>query len=303
MSSPPPHKERTFNDARIIKEDPSHAAPRAAGLEVFFPRQGEGAFARMPLEVEVSLYEERFQDADGFGFALRFRQVIVALTCERCDIARDGRYERVLPRDEIVDSIKRTIQTTGSGAASADAKASFSLPALLNGLMGASAGVEGKIAGSTEATESRLQERVRDYWIVSYAPEHRWRVGIDGLGDPTKDGLFLDGRYFNKPPAGASDADACVPLCYAEPDGDAPYAIVIELRARKADCAYIPLGQRKEDDLWKEQNRKKIEELLALRMLEDQNREDGFTPPDGEVILARGRLMVERCDADDQTGH
>ena len=73
------------------------ALPRAADLELFTPRQGEGFFDRSPLAVEVSLGDQDLRDEDGFGFSLRFRRVIIALLLEHCKLAREGRYERTCP--------------------------------------------------------------------------------------------------------------------------------------------------------------------------------------------------------------
>jgi len=74
-------------DAAYEREGPTCALKRAAELELFGPRQGEGRFACSPLEIEVSLGEQDLRDQDGFGFSLRFRRVIVALAFEGCELS------------------------------------------------------------------------------------------------------------------------------------------------------------------------------------------------------------------------
>ena len=66
----------------------------------------------------------------------------------------------------------------------------------------------------------------------------------------------------------------------------------MELRALKSDCVYLPGISKPAAEVWAQRNREKIENILVLKMLEEQNRADGEQNPDGEIVLPRARLFV-----------
>ena len=102
---------------------------------------------------------------------------------------------------------------------------------------------------------------------------------------------MLRGLYLNKPADGRA-GDDYNPLCILNPVGRRPYAVTVELRAKKRDCVYLPLGDEPTGQAWEKRNKNQIERLLALKMLEELNRADGLDPPEGELILARAMLGV-----------
>lgn len=70
------------------------------------------------------------------------------------------------------------------------------------------------------------------------------------------------------------------------------FMLNVELRARKIDCVYIPHDDKKSKQKMTHKNKEKIEKILALKMLEQQNYSDGLEPPEGEVVLAHGQVLI-----------
>jgi hypothetical protein len=278
-------------DAVYDREGPACAVRFAADLELFKPRQGEGCFARSPLEIEVSLGEQDLRDEHGFGFSLRFRRVIVALTLEGCDVARQGRYERTLPAEDFAQFLKRVVDTSRFAKAQGRVGSSKILSNLLSAL-GIELSAQAEVAASLERGNIKTIESKVNLKIVRFVANTRWEIGHPQLGDPSAIDTLLRGMYFNKPADGRME-DEYSPLCYVEPLDRRPYTVTIELRVKKADCVYVPLGNESGGEAWEKKNKTQVERLLAVRMLEELNRADGLEPPEGEIILARARLIVK----------
>lgn len=278
------------DDAVYDREGPTSALPLAADLELFRARQGEARFACSPLEIEVSLGEQDLRDEDGFGFSLRFRRVIVALTLEGCELARKGRYERTLPAEDFLQLLKRVVDTSRLAKGQARGGSSNLLSSLLSTL-GIELSAQAEVAASLQRGDTRTVESKINFKIVGFVASARWEIGHRELGDPSEIDGLLRGSYFNKPADGRTE-DEYNPLCYLEPHGRRPYAVTVELRAKKTDCVYLPLGDKLGGETWERSNKVLIEQLLAFKMLEELNRADGFEPPEGEIILARAKLTV-----------
>lgn|GEM_PF-5584872 len=284
-----------MEDADFRVEPPACAVRYAAQLEVFPPRQGQGTFSRTPLEVEVSLGEQTFRDPasdDEVGFKLRFSRVVIEVIVDRGRISRSDRYQRTLPADEFKQHLRRFLESSRSKEGEIKGGLAIRLGRLLN-VLGFNFDVSGKAArgskrGSVESTESNLT-----FKLVRWVGAGRWEIGHPEFGDPREIDSLLRGAYLADP-ADSKTSDDYSPLCYLEPDSDTKYSAVIELRARLSDCVYIPLGKSLPEPAWALRNRHLIEKRLVEKMLQDQARAAGLEPPDGEVILARGRLDITK---------
>ena len=53
-------------------------------------------------------------------------------------------------------------------------------------------------------------------------------------------------------------------------------------------------GEPADGEMWEQRNKRIIEQILVLKMLKEQNRADGLEAPEGELILARARLIVRK---------
>lgn len=103
-----------MDEATISRKGPTSAARYAADLELFLPRQGEVAFEQTPLELEVSFGEQDFTDSDGFGFKLSFRRAFIEVILEDCEILKEGRYKRSLPKEQFRHLLKRFSEKKGT---------------------------------------------------------------------------------------------------------------------------------------------------------------------------------------------
>ncbi|WP_152615735.1 hypothetical protein [Leisingera sp. ANG-M1] len=279
-----------MEDIQISRLNLTSAARYAADLEVFLPRQGETMFANLPFDVEASFGEQEFTDEDGFGFKLSFRRAFIEVIPENCEIAREGRYQRSLPREKFQHLLKRVSEDHGSRRMNASGGISLRLAKLLSAV-----GIESKLhaevqrslqSGDIQSIESQL-----DFKIVRWVGAGRWQIGHEVIGDPNELSGELRGGYFT-PPGDEITEGALNPLCFLNPTGGNEYTAIVELRARKRDCIYQPLGEERNEARWAKKNRVQIERLLTLKMLEEQNRKDGLSPPEGEVVLARGGIVV-----------
>ncbi|MEO0666727.1 MAG: hypothetical protein AAFZ99_02315 [Pseudomonadota bacterium] len=283
---------------RVTRTGPTCAARYAADLELFLPRQGQQKYDQLPLEIEVSLGEHQFSEGDGFGFSLRFRQVIVEVIMNDCEMSREGRYERKVDKEAFHHYLKRIKDKSTSKRGSVSTGISARLSQVLSAL-----GVEASVmaeaeaqlrAGDIETLESRI-----DFKIVRWAGAGRWHIGHEVLGDPNELDGTLKGGYISQPKDAQSTPELS-PLCVLLPLSQVGYAATVELRARKNDCVYKPLGPERNEERWERKNRSQIEHVLALKMLEEQNRRDGFQAPEGEIILSRGRINVGWEDHDER---
>jgi hypothetical protein len=177
----------------------------------------------------------------------------------------------------------------------AKAEARGGLSRILSNLfsaLGVEASAHAEVAASLQRGDTKTIESKIKFKIVRFIPNTRWEIGHQELGDPSEIGNLLRGRYLNEPADGRAE-DEYNPLCYVEPLDRRRYAVTVELRAKKADCHYIPLGREAGGETWEKQNKTQIQWLLAFKMLEELNCADGLEPPEGEVILARARLTVK----------
>lgn len=281
-----------YTDVEYQRERVRHAVRYAAALEVFPPPQGEGTFSTTPLHVEASLGAQEFRGDTGIGFELRFRRVILELIADRCEIAQRDRYERTLPPEDYNHFLRRVAETSRLG----EARGSLGVTGLLNRILG-SFGVEADAQSSVAAKllseqrseiESRLSVK-----IVRWIGAGRWEIGHEIIGDPNEIDGLLRGAYLSVRGDGRKK-DEPNPLCKLHPIGEEDYRVSIELRARKIDCEYRPLGGKLSGPIWSRLNREKIEKILALKMLEEANHAEGLTAPEGEVVLARASLEARR---------
>ncbi|MBL8659755.1 MAG: hypothetical protein JNM75_08370 [Rhodospirillales bacterium] len=277
-------------DVAYERDEPSCAVPLAASLELFGPSQGKGCFSRSPLEIEVSVGEQNLRNGEGFGFSLHFRRVIVALLFENCELMREGRYERTLPAEDFVQFLKRVVDTSRIAKGQVKAGTTKLLSSFLSTL-GIELSAQANVVGSLERGDTKTIESKINFKIVRFVAGARWEIGHEILGDPTEIDNLLRGSYFNQPADVRNEAEY-YPLCFVEPVGRRPYAVTIELRAKKADCVYVPLGNEPAGDPWERKNKEAIERLLALKMLKEQNQADALQCPEDEIILARARLSA-----------
>lgn len=277
---------------------PKSVARYAAELELFVPRQGQADWLKTPLEVEVSLGEQTFIDGtseDRFGFTLRFRKVILDVTTYNCVISRTGRYERTLPQDEFKQFIKRVIESSRMAGAEGGMGVSSSLTKLLSAV-GLDLSAHARVAGEIKKGNLTSIESSLPFKLVRWVGAGRWEIGHDQIGDPREIDGLLKGAYFSHPSDGRSAEDTN-PVCFIEPSGTANYSVVVELRARLGDCVYFPVGDLPPEPLWVRRNKDTVEALLVQKMLRERNRADGHKPPEGEIILSRGRLVIRRDKA------
>ncbi|WP_298852238.1 hypothetical protein [uncultured Ruegeria sp.] len=281
-----------MESARVTRIGPNSAARFAADLEIFLPRQGESSFSNIPFEVEASFGEQDFTDEGGFGFKLSFRRVFLEVITVGCEILRDNRYQRSLPRDQFQHLLKSVSDSSSMRKASAGAGVSLQLSRVLSALgIESSAHVEAQKSintGDFQSLESDLE-----FKIVRWVGANRWQIGHEVLGDPSELSGELRGGYLS-PIGDGREEDSSNPLCSLGPTKNTKYSAIVELRARKRDCVYRPLGKQRNEDRWASKNRTQIERLLTLKMLEEQNRKDGLSPPEGEVVLARGSIEVAK---------
>ncbi|WP_299733126.1 hypothetical protein [uncultured Tateyamaria sp.] len=282
----------SMEDARINRIGPTSAARYAADLETFLPRQGESIFSRVPFEIEASFGEQEFTDNDGFGFKLSFRRAFVEVIPENCEISRDGRYQRSLPRDQFHHLLKRVSESSSSKKGIASGGVSLQFSKILSAL-GIETSLHGEMqkkiqTGDMQSTESQLE-----FKIVRWVGASRWQIGHEVIGDPNEPSGELRGGYFSQLGDDAEDGSSN-PLCFLIPKKGSKFSASVELRARKRDCVYSPLGDERNEESWAKKNKTQIERLLTLRMLEEQNRADGLSPPEGEVVLARGHIEVSK---------
>lgn len=281
-----------MESARITRIGPTSAARYAADLEIFLPRQGESSFANIPFEVEASFGEQEFTDDEGFGFKLSFRRVFLEVIPEGCEILRENRYQRSLPKDQFQHLLKSVHESSGAGKANVKSGVSLRLAQVLSALgveTSAHVEVEKNIqAGNFQSVESDLE-----FKIVRWIGANRWQIGHEVLGDPSELSGELRGGYLSQIGDDREEGSSN-PLCNLGPTKNAKYSASVELRARKLDCIYQPLGKERNEARWAKKNRNQIERLLTLKMLEEQNRRDGLAPPEGEVVLARGSIEVAK---------
>ena len=195
-----------------------------------------------------------------------------------------------MPAEDFLQLLKRVIDTSRLARGEAKGGSSNLLSNLLFTL-GIELSAKAEVAASLQRGDTRTVESKINFKIVRFLANARWEIGHAELGDPSEIDGLLRGSYFNKPADGRK-ADEYNPLCYVEPDGRRRYAVTVELRARKADCVYRPLGDESGGEAWEKGNKVLIENLLTFKMLEEQNRNDGLEPPEDEVILARAKLTV-----------
>ena len=273
---------------------PTCALRYAAELELFKPRQGEGNFERTPLELEVSLGEQLFTGDTNrglIGFKLRFRRVILEVLVKNGQISRDDRYQRTLSQEEFSQYLKRVSESTQVAEGSLEGGVSGPLSKILSAI-GVDVSAHAKVAGDIKRGRSSAIESSVSLKIVRWIGTGRWEIGHEELGDPGEIDGLLKGAYLSYPGDGRSREDYN-PLCYVEPHGNR-YSVGVELRARLADCVYIPEGLMKEEPSWSRKNRQIIEARLVQKMLQEQNERDGLDPPEGEVVLARGGLLIKK---------
>lgn len=287
--------ERTLNDARVVHYSPDHAVKYAAQLAFSPPRQDRGGeFESMPLEAVVTFGEQEFREQDGFGFSLRFRRAVLALYLLRCNIFPGSEYERTLSNDESMQVFRRTNDIDFAGGAGASVNVGVNSQIPLLGIF-AKGGAKADYTADMKRRELEVERFSKKYKIVGKIPNNRWEIGTQKHGDPTTESGCLHNMYFLPPGDTPLDSETGYsPLCIVGPNGKDNYAITAELRVRKADCVYIPHTAKNEKCSDINSNKLVMEKLVATKMLEEQNRRDGFDPPEGELIIARGRIYVER---------
>ena len=279
------------DDASFSRRGPTNAMRYAAELELFLPRQGEGRFSNAPLEIEVSLGEQEFRDKDGIGFCLRFRRVIVEIIPKYCEIERDQRYRRTLPREDFTQFLKRVVEKGRLGRVGA--KAGMNGLSKILAAVGIDMALTGEVAASLESNNTQTIESKVDFPIVRWVAAGRWEIGHSVLGDPSELDGCLKGGYFGDPGDGRTPDDYN-PLCILKPRGSRDYHVDIELRAKFGDCAFRSLSDERDEEEWAKKNKEEIMRILALKLLREQNRSDGLEPPDDELILGRSRLIVKQ---------
>jgi len=265
----------------------------AAELEIFPPPQGTENFDRAPLHLEVTLGRSDFQESPSgvdVGFALQFRRVIIELILDNAEIALEDRYSHSLASEVFKRSIRRTVESSSRKGAERDGGLSLNIDHIFSALK-----IDGKLRKklSEEFQRGNFEsiESAPPFLVVKYASGRRWEVGHSELGDPSQKDGILHGSYLSheKGPDGQYS-----PLCYISPLEDGPYGVSVELRASLTDCVYTPTGVIWNEEKWMKRNRERIERRLVTKMLQEQNRADGYDPPPGEVILARGYIGFER---------
>ena len=278
--------------------------PGAAELEVFGPRQGEESADRLAVAVEVTLGEGEYPNPeaeDGFGITLAFRRVIVALMPDRCEVDRDGRYERIVPAEEFRKAIVRQENeasgTSTEAGAEAEAQAGFEASWFAKLFLG----IRGKAETSCSFGDTRTVdiETVAHCAVVGVLPGHRWEIGrfiADVLGAREGPLGVLRGSFFAQPSTAGEGSD----LCAVTATGTKGFTVTVELRAKIADCIVTPLGPEAGGSLKARMNKALIEQRLGIKFLEEKNRRKGHKPSPGEVVLARAAISVKPAKGQDR---
>lgn len=281
-----------MEEARISRIGPTSAARYAADLELFLPRQGETVFSNVPFEIEASFGEQEFTDNDGFGFKLSFRRAFIEIVPENCEISREGRYQRSLPKEQFRHLLKRVNESSSAKKARISGGVSLQFSKILSAL-GIETSLHGEVQKTLQSGDTQSIESHLDFKIVRWVGASRWQIGHEVIGDPSEASGELRGGYLSQL-GDDVDEGSSNPLCFLIPERGSRFAATVELRARKRDCVYLPLGEERNEERWAKKNRTQIERLLTLKMLEEQNRADGLNPPEGEVVLSRGRIEVSK---------
>jgi len=279
--------------ALISISEPEFAFPNTATIELYEPEDEEKLFSCCPLLVDLFIGDEPIYPGGEkrAGFTLRFKRVFLALALRECTVDRKQRYEYVLPTEDFNQVLQRVVENSKSGEVGAKAQTNTILKSLLSAFgldAEAKVNVEASIkSGKIDTLDSKLK-----FKLVRCISNRRWEIGHEFLGDPTEMDSLLRERYLHKSNYGEPE-DKRPPLCLMKPKGRKPYIIDVELRARKSDCVYVPISSRSVRGQ-SHSKKEKIEELYVLKVLETQNRRDGFVLPRGEVVLARSVLKVRR---------
>lgn len=281
-----------MENARITRIGPTSAARYAADLELFLPRQGESVFSNVPFEIEVSFGEQEFTDDSGFGFKLSFRRAFIEIISDNCEISRDGRYQRTLPKEQFQHLLRRVSESSSQKKARASGGVSLKFSKLLSAL-GFESDLHAEVQKSIQSGDTQSFESHLNFKIVRWIGANRWQIGHETIGDPNEPSGELRGGYLTLLGDDIVDGSSN-PLCFLNPIKGSKYNATVELRAKKLDCVYLPLGDERSEERWAKKNKVQIERLLTLKMLEEQNRADGLNPPEGEVVLARGSIEVSK---------
>lgn len=276
------------------RSGPKWATPYAAYLELFLPKQGSGEYSKTPIDIEISMGDQEFTESDGFGFRLSFKRVFLTIIPRKCEVSREGRLERSIPKEEFTYLIKKIVNSSTDGELSAEGGLSNTARHLLS-TIGIDIGASGKINKKSKWDDSTELQSRGEYRLVRWISAGRWEVGNEKLGDPREENGRLRGAYINPD----AESEGGRPLCFVNALENENYDVNIELSAKKKDLIYEPLGPVLNDEVWKKENRNNIEKLLLGKMLEKMNRSDGLEPAEGEVILARAKLTVLREMGDD----
>ena len=289
--------------ARVELRDHVDAFPRGVQL-VTFVNQG-GNFLELPIQVDLIFGEEQVRDETGFGFALRFRKCFLRLNLERCQIVSSThRYQTTLPPEDFVQLVKRTIQksrdTSGKIGASVDG--------LLSKIL-SSVGLEGTLGGSIEKTMQNLEsdeyKSTIKYRIVEPTAGDSWRIGHEVLGDPRTLDQTLSGQYFRDIPDNSKgEGENGAALCAVGPDSvsQKTYEVGVMVSCTFKDGVYLPLSENDEDNAerpsvdWNSVNRLKIEKLMILKSIRDDQVKNGWDVREGEFILSHAKVKIRTSD-------
>lgn len=274
---------------RVLADLPVCAVPYAAELEVF-PSESVLLPARsVPIDAQVSFGSEEFIDSGRSeeGFRLSFRRAIVEVRVHQARISQQNRYERTLPKEQFCQIVNKISEESGIGKGKVDGGLSAAIRAVM-----AVFGVDFRAAASIERSMRKGDilsvEGENPFKLVRYVAAGRWEIGHEEFGDPTElDGL-LRGSYIRTQPHESENAA----LCHIENVNEAGFEVTIELRVKFADCDYVPLGSMVPKEHWRRINKAVVEKQLVMKMLQEDGRAYGFTPPEGEVILARAGLSA-----------
>ncbi|MFG5384570.1 hypothetical protein [Yoonia sp. R2-816] len=291
--------------ARVERRDNVSAFPRGAQL-VTFVNQG-GNFFELPIQIDLIFGEEHVSDETGFGFSLRFRKCFLRLKLDRCQIINSTpRYQTTLPPEDFVQLVKRTIQKSRD----ASGKIGASVDGLLSKVL-SSVGLEGALGGSIEKTMQNLEmdeyKSTIKYRIVEPTAGDSWRIGHEVLGDPRTLDQTLSGQYFrDKSDNTKEEAEDATALCAVGPDSELQktYEVGVMISCTFKDGVYLPIVENEDADLmpnsldWRSSNRLKIEKLMMLKAIRDDQIKNGWDVHEGELIISHAKIKVRISDAE-----
>ena len=285
---------RQLDDLEFTIEHTTHALPHAAGLKIWPPSQGSSAnFNEIPIDAEVSFHRQHHRDETGFGFDVKFKNAILDFYLSGGQIKKVGQYEKSLSDQEFLRSLQKVAERNSSFGGKLGFQSKLSLKSVIEkaGFDAHAAGhIESQVSkGSIESFKSQLGKK-----IVKKIPQDRWRIGHEPFGEPREIDGALNGAYFWEAGDGRGQEDEANQVCLIEPLHGDQYSIEMEVRAKRGDFIYIPIGEQINEEKWKKRNKEKIEKFIIERMLQESNKKDGIPPPEDEVVLARTLITVKK---------